>query len=245
MNTETQNYKIIVAYDGTRYKGWQVQKSTDDTIQGKLQHVLSTLAGKPVEVIGSGRTDAGVHAVGQVASFHMPKHFSKDEIFIWLNEHLPADIAVTDISNVPDRFHARYNAVSKTYVYTIHTGIVSDVFRRKYVYDYDKPLDTDRMKKAAAYLLGEHDFKAFCGNKHMKKSTVRTIFSIDIEKQALILLSATPEMDFTEYDKNHHRNAYRGGRWKEKSGCCDGNFSFKDRAQAGYTAPACGLRLEG
>ena len=153
MNTETQNYKIIVAYDGTRYKGWQVQKSTDDTIQGKLQHVLSTLAGKPVEVIGSGRTDAGVHAVGQVASFHMPKHFSKDEIFIWLNEHLPADIAVTDISNVPDRFHARYNAVSKTYVYTIHTDIVSDVFRRKYVYDYDKPLDTDRMKKAAAYLL--------------------------------------------------------------------------------------------
>ncbi|MDD7204875.1 MAG: tRNA pseudouridine(38-40) synthase TruA, partial [Lachnospiraceae bacterium] len=119
MNTETQNYKIIVAYDGTRYKGWQVQKSTDDTIQGKLQHVLSTLAGKQVEVIGSGRTDAGVHAVGQVASFHMPKHFSKDEIFIWLNEHLPADIAVTDISNVPDRFHARYNAVSKTYVYTI------------------------------------------------------------------------------------------------------------------------------
>ena len=77
MNTENQNYKIIVAYDGTRYKGWQVQKSTDDTIQGKLQHVLSTLAGKPVEVIGSGRTDAGVHAVGQVASFHMPKHFSK------------------------------------------------------------------------------------------------------------------------------------------------------------------------
>lgn len=192
MNTETQNYKIIVAYDGTRYKGWQVQKSTDDTIQGKLQHVLSTLAGKPVEVIGSGRTDAGVHAVGQAASFHMPKHFSKDEIFIWLNEHLPADIAVTDISNVPDRFHARYNAVSKTYVYTIHTGIVSDVFRRKYVYDYDKPLDTDRMKKAAAYLLGEHDFKAFCGNKHMKKSTVRTIFSIDIEKTgADIVISYT------------------------------------------------------
>ena len=202
MNTETQNYKIIVAYDGTRYKGWQVQKSTDDTIQGKLQHVLYTLAGNPVEVIGSGRTDAGVHAVGQVASFHMPKHFSKDEIFIWLNEHLPADIAVTDISNVPDRFHARYNAVSKTYVYTIHTGIVSDVFRRKYVYDYDKPLDTERMKKAAAYLLGEHDFKAYCYQLHRR-------------------------WIFTEYDKNHHRNAYRGGRWKEKSGCCDGNFSFK------------------
>ena len=220
MNTETQNYKIIVAYDGTRYKGWQVQKSTDDTIQGKLQHVLSTLAGKPVEVIGSGRTDAGVHAVGQVASFHMPKHFSKDEIFIWLNEHLPADIAVTDISNVPDRFHARYNAVSKTYVYTIHTGIVSDVFRRKYVYDYDKPLDTDRMKKAAAYLLGEHDFKAFCGNRHMKKSTIRTIFSI--------ITGTVIEV----------------GDGRKNPDAVMEILASKDRAQAGYTAPACGLRLE-
>lgn len=195
MNTETQNYKIIVAYDGTRYKGWQVQKSTDDTIQGKLQHVLSTLAGKPVEVIGSGRTDAGVHAVGQVASFHMPKHFSKDEIFIWLNEHLPADIAVTDISNVPDRFHARYNAVSKTYVYTIHTGIVSDVFRRKYVYDYDKPLDTDRMKKQQR-IFSESMILKLLWQQTYEKVNDQDNFSIDIEKQAMILLSATPEMDF-------------------------------------------------
>ena len=156
-----RNFKVTLQYEGTRYQGWQRQESTDNTIQGKLEALLSKMAGEKVEIQGSGRTDAGVHAVGQVASFHMPKHFSKDEIFIWLNEHLPADIAVTDISNVPDRFHARYNAVSKTYVYTIHTGLVSDVFRRKYVYDYDKPLDTDRMKKAAAYLLGEHDFKGF------------------------------------------------------------------------------------
>lgn len=245
MNTETQNYKIIVAYDGTRYKGWQVQKSTDDTIQGKLQHVLSTLAGKPVEVIGSGRTDAGVHAVGQVASFHMPKHFSKDEVFIWLNEHLPADIAVTDISNVSDRFHARYNAVSKTYVYTIHTGIVSDVFRRKYVYDYDKPLDIDRMKKAAAYLLGEHDFKAFCGNKHMKKSTVRTIFSIDIEKTgADIVISYTGDGFLQNMIRIITGTLIEVGDGRKNPDAVMEILASKDRAQAGYTAPACGLRLE-
>ena len=265
MNTETQNYKIIVAYDGTRYKGWQVQKSTDDTIQGKLQHVLSTLAGKPVEVIGSGRTDAGVHAVGQVASFHMPKHFSKDEIFIWLNEHLPADIAVTDISNVPDRFHARYNAVSKTYVYTIHTGIVSDVFRRKYVYDYDKPLDTDRMKKAAAYLLGEHDFKAFCGNRHMKKSnswqpilastrcawwptrcaTHRTSFSIDIEKTgADIVISYTGDGFLQNMIRIITGTLIEVGDGRKNPDAVMEILASKDRAQAGYTAPACGLRLE-
>ncbi len=101
------------------------------------------------------------------------------------------------------------------------------MFRRKYVYDYDKPLDTDRMKKAAAYLLGEHDFKAFCGNRHMKKSTVRTIFSIDIEKTgADIVISYTGD-GFLQNMIRIIKERYRGGRWKEKSGCCDGNFSFK------------------
>ena len=111
-----KNYKITVSYDGTRYKGWQVLKSTDATIQGKLQMVLSALAGHPVEVIGSGRTDAGVHAIGQVANFHLDEHFSAEEIFEDLNRHLPEDIAVTKIEEVDDRFHSRYQAVEKTTV---------------------------------------------------------------------------------------------------------------------------------
>lgn len=108
-----KNYKITVSYDGTRYKGWQVLKSTDATIQGKLQMVLSALAGHPVEVIGSGRTDAGVHAIGQVANFHLDEHFSAEEIFEDLNRHLPEDIAVTKIKEVDDRFHSRYQAVKR------------------------------------------------------------------------------------------------------------------------------------
>lgn len=101
-----KNYKITVSYDGTRYKGWQVLKSTDATIQGKLQMVLSALAGHPVEVIGSGRTDAGVHAIGQVANFHLDEHFSAEEIFEDLNRHLPEDIAVTKIKGSMNGFTA-------------------------------------------------------------------------------------------------------------------------------------------
>ena len=142
-----KNYKITVSYDGTRYKGWQVLKSTDATIQGKLQMVLSALAGHPVEVIGSGRTDAGVHAIGQVDNFHLDEHFSAEEIFEDLNRHLPEDIAVTKIKEVDDRFHSRYQAVEKTYRYRIRTSPVPNVFERKFLYQYGQTLDVDKMKK--------------------------------------------------------------------------------------------------
>lgn len=240
-----KNYMINVAYDGTRYKGWQVQKSTDDTIQGKIQYVLSTLAGNPVEVIGSGRTDAGVHATGQRANFHMPEHFSKEEIFEWLNKHLPSDIAVTSIKEVPERFHCRFNALSKTYVYTIHTGIVPDVFRRRYVYDYEMPLSLERMKEAADYLVGEHDFKAFCGNKKMKKSTVRTIFSIDIEKVgADIVIKYTGDGFLQNMIRIITGTLIEVGDGRRNPESMVEILDSKDRSKAGYTAPACGLTLE-
>jgi len=112
-----KNYKITIQYDGTRYKGWQVQKSTDMTIQGKIQAVLSEMTGQEIEVIGSGRTDAGVHAYGQVANFHLPEHFSKEAVLEYLNHYLPMDIAVLNMEEVDERFHARYHATSKNYVY--------------------------------------------------------------------------------------------------------------------------------
>jgi len=177
------NYKILIQYDGTRYKGWQIQKFTDMTIQGKLQMVLETLAGHPVEVIGSGRTDAGVHALGQVANFHMDGAFSKEEILEYLNHYLPMDIAVLSIEEVEERFHARYHATSKTYIYRIHTSRIPNVFERKYMYTYTEDLDVEAMKEAAAYMVGTMDYMAFCGNKKMKKSTVRTVFSIEIQKK--------------------------------------------------------------
>ena len=153
-----KNFKAIIQYDGTRYKGWQVQKSTDMTIQGKLQKVLEEMTGQPVEVIGSGRTDAGVHAYGQVANFHIPAHFTEEDVFSYLNRYLPMDIAVIGIEEVDERFHARYHATEKTYMYRIHTSTVPNVFERKYMYTYTEHLNIEAMRQAARELIGTHDF---------------------------------------------------------------------------------------
>ena len=129
-----KNYKIVIQYDGTAYKGWQVQNSTKDTIQGKLERILTKLVGSPVDIIGSGRTDAGVHALGQVANFHInpPKGMTKEDLFTHINKHLPEDISVISLEEVDDRFHSRYGAVSKTYRYRIHVSPVSNVFEKRF-----------------------------------------------------------------------------------------------------------------
>ena len=129
------NYKMILQYDGTRYRGWQVLPA-ELTIQGKLQDVLSKMAGYQVEVTGSGRTDAGVHAKGQTANFHLREEWDEDKILFYLNQYLPEDIAVCEVKRVDERFHSRYQAVEKTYLYRIHTGKIPEVFERRYVYDY-------------------------------------------------------------------------------------------------------------
>lgn len=240
-----KNYKITVQYDGTRYKGWQVQKATEATIQGKLQNVLSKLAGHPVEVIGSGRTDAGVHASGQVASFHMDEHFTMEEIFRNLNEFLPEDIAVTEISEVDERFHSRYNAVAKTYSYRIRTNPVADVFARRFVYHYGKPLDTDRMRAAAAELTGTHDFASFCGNKRMKKSTVRTIMEIAIlEKDGEVEIRYTGDGFLQNMIRILTGTLIEVARGEREPESMKEILAAKNREAAGYTAPPQGLRLE-
>ena len=238
-------YFVTLQYDGTRYKGWQIQKSTGDTIQGKIQYVLGTLVGHPVEVIGSGRTDAGVHASGQIANFHIEESYGADEAMMWLNEHLPQGIAVTELCEVEERFHSRYQAEKKMYRYRIHTSIVPNVFERKYVYEYLMPLDIERMRKAADFLIGTHDFKAFCGNRHMKKSTIRTIFSIDIEKTgADIVISYTGDGFLQNMIRIITGTLIEVGDGRKNPDAVMEILASKDRAQAGYTAPACGLRLE-
>lgn len=240
-----KNYKITVQYDGTRYKGWQVQKATEATIQGKLQNVLSKLAGHPVEVIGSGRTDAGVHALGQVANFHMDEHFTMEEIFRNLNEFLPEDIAVTEISEVDERFHSRYNAVAKTYSYRIRTNPVADVFARRFVYHYGKPLDISRMQKAAQDLIGTHDFASFCGNKRMKKSTVRTIMDIAIlEKQGEFEIRYTGDGFLQNMIRILTGTLIEVARGEREPESMEQILAARNREAAGYTAPPQGLRLE-
>lgn len=240
-----KNYKIIIQYDGTRYSGWQAQKSTPDTIQAKIEHVLGTLANHPVEIMGSGRTDAGVHALGQVANFHIEDSFSKEEILLALNQYLPKDIAVCSIEEVDLRFHSRLTAVKKTYVYRIHTSPISNVFERKFVYDYQIPLDVEKMRQAAVHLVGTHDFKSFCANKKMKKSTVRTIYSIDIEELAdEIKISYTGNGFLMNMVRILTGTLIEVGDGRRSADSMPDILLALDRETAGYTAPPQGLCLK-
>ena len=240
-----RTYKLTIAYDGTNYQGWQRQSDTDRTIQGILEETLENCIGYQVQIDGSGRTDAGVHAIGQVANFHLDEHFSAEEIFEDLNRHLPEDIAVTKIEEVDDRFHSRYQAVEKTYRYRIRTSPVPNVFERKFLYQYGQTLDVDKMKKAAQALVGTHDFASFCGNRHMKKSTVRTIFSID-------LVERDGEIEILYCGNGFLQNMVRiltgtlieVGRGERAPESMPALLKAKERKQAGYTAPPQGLRLE-
>ncbi len=181
-----RNHKFIISYDGTRYHGWERQPGKDMTIQGKLEGVLTRMVGAPedaaVNVIGAGRTDAGVHARAMTANAILDTDMSESEIQRYMNEYLPEDISVNEVRICSDRFHARYNALSKTYRYTCWVGDSKPVFDRKYVTVLEQEPDIDKMKEAASYLVGTHDFKSFCGNTHMKKSTVRCVDTINIEK---------------------------------------------------------------
>lgn len=184
------NFCFIIEYDGTRYNGWQRQGNTSDTIQEKLELILERLYGEPVEIHGSGRTDAGVHALHQVANYRVPRMLSRyscQQVQEYFNTYLPQDIRILAVKQVPERFHARLNAVSKLYEYRIDCGTVSNVFQRKYLYRIEEPLNLSKMQEAASYLIGTHDFRSFCANRHMKKSTVRTIYEITFEQEDGIL----------------------------------------------------------
>lgn len=181
-----RNFKLIISYDGTRYHGWERQPGKDMTIQGKLEAVLNKMVGNSgdlaVNLIGAGRTDAGVHARAMTANVFLETDMSEEEIQSYMNEYLPEDISVNEVKVCSDRFHARYNAVGKTYRYTCWYGNSKPVFDRKYVTILEKKPDTQAMRTAAQYLLGTHDFKSFCGNTKMKKSTVRCVDTINIEE---------------------------------------------------------------
>lgn len=178
-----RNFKITIQYDGTRYQGWQRQDSTNNTIQGKFEEILAKMTGLDfVQVDGSGRTDAGVHALGQVANFKINTDRTAKEVMAYINQYLPEDIGVIAIQEMPERFHSRLNAKGKTYHYRIWNTELPCIFARRYVYEMPEALDLKAMKMAAALLIGKHDFKAFTSTKKSKKSTVRTIDFIGIDR---------------------------------------------------------------
>lgn len=175
------NYKMSLAYDGTKYLGWQIQtKEPLKTIQGKLENVLSKLFDEPIHVIASGRTDAGVHAHMQVANFHTTTYKDCNEILNYLHQYLPKDIAIIDLKSASERFHARYNCLTKRYGYYIDTNLFAHPFSVRYSYHVPTSLDIESMEQAASFLVGIHDFKSFTSMKNKKKSTIRHIHSITI-----------------------------------------------------------------
>ncbi|MDD3223556.1 MAG: tRNA pseudouridine(38-40) synthase TruA [Clostridium sp.] len=177
-----RNLKMTIQYDGSKYKGWQRQKVGDSTIEYKIENVLSKMADEKVKVIGCGRTDPGEHAENYIANFHTECQLSEQLMLDYLYEFLPEDIVVKSIEEVPERFQARYNVKSKTYVYRINNSKFRNVFNRKYVYQIDEKLNISDMKKASEILTGTHDFKSFTNLKSDTRSTVKTINYINIKE---------------------------------------------------------------
>lgn len=247
-----KHFRITLQYDGSRYDGWQKQGNTDNTIQGRIEAMLTKLFEQDVEIQGSGRTDAGVHALGQVASFSVENDLGPDKVMEQMNIFLPKDIVVTDCRLTDARFHARLNAKSKTYIYRIITGDVRPVFGRQYELWHSTPLDITGMRKAAECLVGEHDFKSFLGNRHYKKSTVRIIENISITEQMIKAGDAEfPEIKMAFTGNGFLPNMVRIltgtlieiGEGVREPEDMENILNGLDRALAGPTAPAHGLTL--
>lgn len=238
-----RNLRLDICYDGSRYKGWQRLPGTENTIQNKLETALSRILDEEISVSGSGRTDAGTHALGQVASFHCENEMPVTEILENLRRYLPEDVGIYSCKVVSDRFHARLNAKEKTYRYRLWNSDKPCVFDRKYVYVDPRPVDVFRMQECAEQFIGTHDFSAFCANKNMKKSTQRHISSFTVQRVG-------DEIHFTVTGNGflHHMvrimvgTLLEVGRNEREANSIPALFGGK-REDAGQLVPACGLCL--
>ena len=238
-----KNYKLVLCYDGSRYKGWQKQGNTENTIQAKLESILSRMLEQEVAVHGSGRTDAGVHARAQVCSFRAKTDMSCSDMLSALREYLPEDIGAEALENADERFHARLSCREKSYVYRIWNSDAPNVFERKYMYRCADKLDIESMEKAAGLLLGQHDFTAFSTHRG-NKSAVRDLRDIRLERIG-------EELRFTFTGDGFLYNMVRiltgtlieVGRHEKAPEEIPGIFASGKRENAGFTAPAQGLTL--
>lgn len=238
-----RNLRLDLCYEGTRYRGWQRLAGTENTIQAKLETVLSRILNEPIEVAGSGRTDAGTHALHQVANFHCVSEMPAEQILEQLRRYLPEDIGIYSCKDVSERFHARLNAKTKTYRYRIWNSSTPCVFERKFVCIEPRQLDISAMQEAAKLFLGQHDFSAFCAKKNAKKSTVRYIHFLDVAKTENEIVFTVTGNGFL-----HHMVRIMVGTLVEVgNGERDVNTISAlfggARAEAGVLMPACGLCL--
>lgn len=238
------NYRMKIQYDGTRYKGWQRQKSSSDTIQGRIEAVLSKVIGYPVEIDGAGRTDAGVHAWEQVANVHLKESYEAGWLQRKLNEYLPEDIRIMEVKEAGERFHSRLNAIGKVYEYRLLKNDCQDVFHRKYAWHMDKYLDIEKMRLAAEQLKGQHDFKGFCTKASKKKSTIRRMDDIEIwDEGKAIFIRYTGNGFLYNMVRILTGTLVEIGTGERDADTIPEILSSGERQRAGQTAPAKGLTL--
>lgn len=234
---------LTVAYDGTNYHGWQIQPNAI-TIESELNKALSELFKEDIRVIGASRTDTGVHALGNIAVFDTQARMPGDKVSYALNQRLPEDIRIVDSREVPLDFHPRHQNSRKTYEYKIYNARFSQPVMRLYSHFTYVPLDVELMKEAAAYLVGEHDFKSFCSVNTVAETTVRTIYDIQINKnEDLISIKVTGSGFLYNMVRIIAGTLMEVGRGNMKPADIPEILDAHDRAKAGPTAPACGLTL--
>lgn len=238
------NYRIVLSFDGTRYFGWQRLKENDSTLQGKIEKCIFEMTGYKVDICGCGRTDAGAHALNYTANFFLKEELEPLYIKKYLNTYLPHDINISACERAPERFHARLNVRKKTYAYRIWNSEEHNVFEHRYLYEFPQKLDLSKMEEAKEFFIGTHDFAAFCSNKRCKKSTVRTIYDIEI-------IDSFPEIKIIYTGSGFLYNMVRIltgtlveiGIDKKTSQDINKIFESKERINAGFTVPAKGLIL--
>lgn len=237
--------KLTVAYDGTDYCGWQIQKN-EITVEEVLNRALSRLTGEEITVVGASRTDAGVHARGNVAVFDTDTRIPAERIVYAVNALLPEDVVVVRSEEVPAGWHPRKCVSVKTYEYRILNKEFPDPVRRRDTYFVSFSLDIERMRRAAEYLKGEHDFKSFCSAQTAVETTVRTIYDLDIKKEGEIITIRVRGNGFLYNMVRIIAGTLAGvGRGYFEPEDMERMLEAKDRTQAGVTAPPQGLTLVG
>ncbi len=243
------NFKLTIQYDGTDFHGWQMQAGLR-TVQGELTRALSLLEGNEVVVHGSGRTDAGVHAEGQVAHVHLLREITPTKLRSAINANIDKDVRVLEVETAADDFHARYSATGKTYLYRVVNGPVLSPFWLRYAHQDARPLNLDRMKQSAEFFIGKHDWTAFSAAQSDAESRVRTITQLEISEKtderacARVLAIRTSADGFLRYMvRSIAGTLLASGRGEIDDQVVKQAIDEGDRSLAGPTAPACGLTL--
>lgn len=237
------NYKIVLSYDGGRYEGWQRQNGRL-TIQETVEECISAICGEKVKVIASGRTDGGVHAMAQTANFHTTRQQKPEQLKTQGNRCLPEDIKILQAEQVDNYFHSRYDALEKTYCYTVDIRERPRVFTRRYAYAFPEKINVSQMRRAADMLIGVHDFRSFSSEKRKEKDTVRNLKNIVIrEEKGYIRFYFTGEGFLYHMVRILTGTLLEIGTGKRKPEEIPEIFRAKNRFQAGFMAPAHGLML--